>query len=418
MTFSLNSEERKILRESIINAYPNPNRIKILLDENMSTILDHLEGDDYIAKIYHLIQKFNAEGKIQELILILLQDNPNSPYLKNIELKFKDKVSISNNEVPYKTTPHKNFATPREVTMLMMATTNLGLLTYQLLQYSCQSSKSTNVINTNDPRVKQIASLGSVRFRNPIKILPLGRSQDVLIDKLLVKQSDTVKKGQIIAVLDSYEHLKASLEEAVARVKVAQAKLLQIQAGAKTGEIQAQQAEANLTRTINTLARQILEDQAVLDSVSEIRPVDIQLAQAQVRKAKTELNLGLVYAPQDGQVLKIHAHPGEKVQDEGILDLGINGAVYVIAEIYDTDIRHIKVGQKAIIKTDELTYIQGIVEEIGLQIERQQILSSDPSADVDRSIVQVNIQLNPEDSQKVAGFTNLQVNVIIDTSEF
>jgi ABC exporter DevB family membrane fusion protein len=136
-----------------------------------------------------------------------------------------------------------------------------------------------------------------------------------------------------------------------------------------------------------------------------------------VRKAKTELNLGLVYAPQDGQVLKIHAHPGEKVKEQGILDLGKTQEMYVRAEIYETDIRQIEKGQKATIKSDGvIEELQGTVEQIGLQIEKQQILSSDPSADVDGRVIEVKIRLNPEDSKKVAGFTNLQVNVIIDTS--
>jgi ABC exporter DevB family membrane fusion protein len=403
------------------------------------------------------------------------------------------------------------------------------LATYTLLRPQTVPTQTPLVAQAQEPVNTEVAALGYLEPQGEvIKLSAPVAIQDAIIERLLVNPGDTVKKGQIVALLDSYERLKASLEEAQARVKVAQAKLLQIQAGAKTGEIQAQQAkfhrtkaelegqkqsqqatianleaqkrgemmaqsatikriqaellnaqnecdryqrlfedgavsaqekekaclqrdvnqerldearatlnrientlqsqinqaEANLTRTINTLERQILEDQAVLDSVSEIRPVDIQLAQAeleaaqaQVRKAKTELNLGLVYAPQDGQVLKIHAHPGEKVKEQGILDLGKTQEMYVQAEIYETDIRQIEKGQKATIKSDGvIEELQGTVEQIGLQIEKQQILSSDPSADVDGRVIEVKIRLNPEDSKKVAGFTNLQVNVIIDTS--
>jgi hypothetical protein len=37
-------------------------------------------------------------------------------------------------------------------------------------------------------------------------------------------------------------------------------------------------------------------------------------------------------------------------------------------------------------------------------------------ADADARVVEVKIRLNANDSQKIANFTNLQVNVIINTS--
>jgi len=192
-----------------------------------------------------------------------------------------------------------------------------------------------------------------------------------------------------------------------------------------TLQSQINEAEANLARTISTLERQIMEDHAMLNSVSEVRPVDLQLAQAEleaaqssVRKAKAELNLGVVWAPTDGQVLKIHVRPGEQVKEKGILDLGQTQQMYVRAEIYETDIRQVQVGQKATIKGNGvIDQLQGTVESIGLQVEKQRILSNDPSADVDARVIEVKIRLNPQDSQKVSSFTNLQVNAIIDISK-
>lgn len=43
------------------------------------------------------------------------------------------------------------------------------------------------------------------------------------------------------------------------------------------------------------------------------------------------------------------------------------------------------------------------------------MLDTDPVADVDARVVEVKIRLHPEDSQKVANLTNLQVNVVIET---
>ncbi|MFN9939776.1 MAG: biotin/lipoyl-binding protein, partial [bacterium] len=62
------------------------------------------------------------------------------------------------------------------------------------------------------------------------------------ISELLVKEGDNVKRGQVIAILQSRYLLKKALIQRQKQVKVAQAKLQQVRAGAKSGEIAAQQA--------------------------------------------------------------------------------------------------------------------------------------------------------------------------------
>jgi HlyD family secretion protein len=89
--------------------------------------------------------------------------------------------------------------------------------------------------------------------------------------------------------------------------------------------------------------------------------------------------------------------------------------MYVVAEVYQTDIQKVKVGQKATITSNAFPgKIQGTVSKIGWQIDRQSIFSLNPAADTDRRIVEVKISINdPADSQRVARLTNLQVDVAI-----
>jgi HlyD family secretion protein len=49
-----------------------------------------------------------------------------------------------------------------------------------------------------------------------------------------------VRPGDLIAVLDTYARRQAALREAQSQVQVAQAQLIQVQAGAKVGQIRAQ----------------------------------------------------------------------------------------------------------------------------------------------------------------------------------
>jgi HlyD family secretion protein len=85
-----------------------------------------------------------------------------------------------------------------------------------------------------------------------------------------------------------------------------------------------------------------------------------------------------------------------------------------VAEVYQTDISKIKVGQKATITSQGFTgELQGTVWQIGLQVKRQNVFSDQPGENLDSRIVEVKIRLNPEDSQKVSSLTNLQVQTAI-----
>jgi len=183
--------------------------------------------------------------------------------------------------------------------------------------------------------------------------------------------------------------------------------------------------QANLQRTVTTLDKKIKENQATLDSVAEVRLVDVQVAQSElmaaqsaVKKAKADLDLALVKAPKAGQILKISTWPGELISDQGILDLGQTSQMYVNTEVYETDVSQVKIGQIAKITRDGvIRELRGTVAEIGLQIGKKDVLGTDPVADADARVVEVKIRLDPSSSKQVADLTNLQVNVVIDTSK-
>jgi HlyD family secretion protein len=66
--------------------------------------------------------------------------------------------------------------------------------------------------------------------------------------ELRVEEGDSVDAGQIIAVLDSRDRLQDAVRRVEEEVRSAQARLAQVQSGAKVGEIQAQQATIALCK--------------------------------------------------------------------------------------------------------------------------------------------------------------------------
>ena len=190
----------------------------------------------------------------------------------------------------------------------------------------------------------------------------------------------------------------------------------------ETAQAQLEEALATENRTITTLEAQIAAAKATLNRIAEVRPVDVETARAEVeraiatvKRAETELAQAYVRTPIAGQILKIHTHPGETIDEEyGIAELGQTEQMVVVAEVYQTDINKVSLGQNAVITSNVLSKeLHGKVSEIGLQVTRQNVFSNQPGENLDRRVVEVKILLTPEDSQRAASLTNLQVQTAI-----
>ncbi|MFB2968624.1 biotin/lipoyl-binding protein [Aerosakkonema sp. BLCC-F183] len=187
---------------------------------------------------------------------------------------------------------------------------------------------------------------------------------------------------------------------------------------------QINEAQSTRDRTVNTLSEQIEQAKATLNQIAEVRPTDVQAAQAEidkaiatVKKAQTDLDLASVRSPLFGQVLKVNARPGERIGDDGIIELGHTDQMYVVAEVYETEIDKVRLGQAATVSSSAFTgKLKGTVDQLGLKIGKKNILNDDPAADQDARVVEVKIRLDESDSKQVAGLTNLQVEVAIDVS--
>jgi HlyD family secretion protein len=58
--------------------------------------------------------------------------------------------------------------------------------------------------------------------------------------------------------------------------------------------------------------------------------------------------------------------------------------------------------------------LQGVVDWVGYQVQRQNVINSDPSSNIDSRVVEVHVQLDSMSSEQAAKFTNLQVRTVIN----
>lgn len=189
----------------------------------------------------------------------------------------------------------------------------------------------------------------------------------------------------------------------------------------ETAKKNLQAANSQLKKLELTTKERVKEATATLNQVSEVRKVDIQAAlselnraEAVVKKASINLQKAYVKSPQNGQIFEIHTRPGELITNNGIVDIGKTSKMYVVAEIYESDITKIIQGKQVVIVGDVFPQkLQGIVERIGLQVQKQNLNNTDPTTNIDNRIIKVYIRLNKASSQQAAKFTNMQVKVII-----
>lgn len=181
----------------------------------------------------------------------------------------------------------------------------------------------------------------------------------------------------------------------------ARATLIRFQAKRSTdmnnARAQIQSAQANLTQS---------QAEVLVASAAS----NLQLAQA-------KLDRTIIRAPSQGEVLRIQAKTGEAIGDNGILQMGNTRQMNVVAEVYESDVGLVRVGQRATINSRNGAFsesLKGRVFRIGGQIFKNNILDDDPAANADARVVEVRIRL--DQSQPVRQFTNLQVDVRIDVA--
>ena len=238
-------------------------------------------------------------------------------------------------------------------------------------------------------------------------------STSIRDSKRLVLQT---AKEQLTQARANLQGIKSSKDEQIAE---ARANLERIQS---SGQQQLAQAEANLERIESSLQQQIKQGKATLESVAEVRPVDVLVAQAEVNRAvaamnraEADLKQAYVRTPLTGQIFDINTRAGEKVSDRGIAEIGQTNDMYAVVEVYQSDINKIRLGQEVELLADAIPgKLSGIVDRIGLQVERQNVVNSDPSTNIDSRIVEVHVRLNEESSEKAARFTNLQVKAVVE----
>ena len=160
------------------------------------------------------------------------------------------------------------------------------------------------------------------------------------ISKLLKEEGDTVKKGELIATLDSRDY-EANYNKAIADVDRtmvlkddALEKYNRNEPLGKVGAVSAQDVETLFNNKNRTQA-------------------EYKLAEANKTYAKNQLDYTKLYAPVDGIIMVRVVEPGSNVQKgQPVYTMAKTNPVWVRAYVNEKDLGNIKYGQEVNVYTD------------------------------------------------------------------
>ncbi len=302
-----------------------------------------------------------------------------------------------------------------------------------------------------------VVALGRIIPRGDVtRVATPSGAGDARIAEIRVAEGDEVTAGDVLAVLDNLPQLESSVVSSQANIGVREANLLQTRASIRASRDEAhaglERAEATATaaqsdliratslfergvvtradfdriiaraneagrdveRNIATLSRYETGSDSVQADIA-VAEANLEAARADLARAQQELERAFVRAPENGTVLDVNARVGERPANSGIIDLGNTSQMTVEAEVYQTLIGRVAIGDPVVVSAEALREdLSGVVSVIGLEIGRQSITSEDPAANTDARVVDVIIMLDQVSSEMARRFTNLETIVRID----
>lgn len=276
----------------------------------------------------------------------------------------------------------------------------------------------------------------------PVNQVKVGFRTSGVLKEVRVKVGDMVKEGDLLAKLDTTE-LELALATAQINLDNAQIKYQQALAGPKSEDITI--AKANLEKSRANLqkaqsdydriawmagagatSQALALQQATLDyqiavanyakatagsSREDLAQLQnaVKLAEIQVENARRNLNNAIIVAPISGIIASVGANVGEAVGSGTVMFTIVNlQNLRVDANVDETDVAKLAVGQPAVITLDSLP---------GLSLKGR-VMAIAPNATVQSGVVTYQVQIGIDDKDpRLRGGLTATANIIVDQKD-
>ncbi|PTQ79615.1 HlyD family secretion protein [Nitrosomonas ureae] len=245
-----------------------------------------------------------------------------------------------------------------------------------------------------------IGALGRIEPRSRvIKVSHNAGPEGARVEQLLFQETDSVKAGDKLAILSEYFKRKAEVETAKMRVKVLEAERVVEQTTLDFNQREHARHQSLESGSAVSISLAHAKQLAFEQSAANLKRLSAQIAHAKSEQkiAEAELENTLIYAPITGTIVKIFARPGERIGDNGLLQLADLSHIDVVAEVYESELPQIKIGQQGCITASGFKRSYNAqVRELGFQVRKNDLNDTDPLADRDNRIIEVRLTLERE----------------------
>jgi HlyD family secretion protein len=242
-------------------------------------------------------------------------------------------------------------------------------------------------------------ALGRIEPRSRvIKVSHNAGPEGARVEQLFFAEGDQVKSGDILAILADHGKKTAEVEAAGTRIKV-----LKAQRETERIAFDFNQKEHSRYQSLkqDSMASISLADAKYLafaQSAANLKQLSAEIAHAEAeqRIAVEALKNTRIHAPISGTILKVLTWPGERIKDGGLVEMADLTQLDIVAEVYESDLNQVKVGQKAHISGKGFDQVYTAeVRELGYLVRKNDLNDTDPLADRDNRIIEVRLTLDP-----------------------
>ena len=143
-------------------------------------------------------------------------------------------------------------------------------------------------------------SVSSTGTLSAVGTVEIGTEVSGKVDKVLVDFNDSVRKGQVLAILDT-AFLAAAVRDA--------------EAGVVKAEAQLELSSSNYERDRKLFERDMISEQTLTVTKTEVavNQASLQMAESALDRARTNLQNAVIRSPIDGTVIHRNVEPGQTV---------------------------------------------------------------------------------------------------------
>jgi HlyD family secretion protein len=285
----------------------------------------------------------------------------------------------------------KSFLISRTAKVLLVGAALAGIVALQISQIRGMHSapNAPEVATAANKEKPAPASGGTVMAEGRLVTYPgaevtLASEVDGILNKVLVKEKQTVKQGELLVEVSAYE-IEAARSQAQSRL-------------AET------EVDIKMYTREDARAKQLVEANFISPQMREKNLYDLNAARsrhataaAEIRRIDAMLAKTRIRAPIDGTVISRKANAGETVTRGGeLMTIANLDKLRIEAEVDEFDAKHVNLGDEVQISAEGYDGVKwrGHIEEIPVNVVARRLQPQDTARPTDTRVLLVKIALD------------------------